>query len=72
MGREGGVPEQALRWFPVQVGLGLVVEDEPFEVSCISCGLLVYTSLVYELLLTILWIALAVTVYMYCAKCVCS
>ena len=26
-----GVPEQALGWLPLHVGLGLVVEDEPFE-----------------------------------------
>ena len=29
-----GVPEQALGWFPL--GLGLVVKDEPFEFSCIT------------------------------------
>ena len=27
-----GVPEQALGWFPL--GLGLAVEDEPSELSC--------------------------------------
>ena len=33
-----GVPEQALGWFPL--GLGLVIEDEPSELSCLSENLL--------------------------------
>ena len=32
----GGLPEQALGWFSLHVSLGLVVEDEPFELSSTS------------------------------------